>query len=189
MARKKFSTKGKFSLVELIRSNRSTVKAFLIFATSITVSFFILITHILDRYFIYPFTVSVAKTAGVALKLLGMKTSVYGTILRTPEASLNIGTGCNGIEAVVIFISAILAFPTGWKNKMWGLLWGFAGIFIINQSRVIGLFLINLHAPQYLDLAHTYIGQTYVIIAGLALWILWAERISHARQKVPAPAA
>jgi len=187
--KEKAKLKSRLSLTEFYQNNKPTLKAFLIFAFSIALFFFILISHTLDKYFVFPFTVLVAKTSAVILQITGFQTSVEGTYLRSPEASLNIGTGCNGIEAVVIFISAILAFPARLKSKLAGLVLGFIGIFVINQTRVVGLFLVNLYASQHLDLAHTYIGQTYVIISGLALWILWAEKVSHASQKISPPPA
>lgn len=189
VAAKKEKTRSKrgFHLRSLYQEHKATLRAFLVFVLCIALFFFILLSHVLDRYFVYPFTALVAQTSSVLLDLFGYQTSVAGTILKSPQASLNIGTGCNGLEAVVIFISAILAFPANLRIKTAGLLLGFVGIFIVNQTRVVGLFLVNLYAAQYLDLAHTYIGQTYVIISGVALWILWAEKVSYAGKKISAP--
>ncbi|OGC93866.1 MAG: exosortase H [candidate division Zixibacteria bacterium RBG_16_48_11] len=173
----------------LLQGNRPILRAFAIFTLSIAVFFIILMSHVLDKYFVYPFTVLVVKTTSVILDTVGYDTSVKGTVLKTPDASLNIGTGCNGLEAVIIFVSAILAFPANLKNKLVGLLLGFLGIYIINQTRVIGLFFVNSYASEHLELAHTYIGQTYVIISGVILWIVWAERFSRDGKKAVNPAA
>lgn len=167
------------------QNHRATFKALTIFVISIAFFFFILISHVLDRYLVYPFTSLVAQVSSLILNLAGFDTAVKGTFLTSTGASLNIGTGCNGLEAVIIFISAILAFPARWQNKLLGLFLGFIGIFIINQTRVIGLYLVSRYASQHLDLVHTYIGQTYVIISGVALWILWAERVSNVPKKTP----
>jgi exosortase H (IPTLxxWG-CTERM-specific) len=173
----------KYTSREFFQNHQTTFKALVIFVASIALFFFILISHALDRYLVYPFTSLVAQTSSLILNLAGYDTVVKGTFLTSTGASLNIGTGCNGLEAVIIFISAILAFPARLKSKLLGLLWGFLGIFIINQTRVIGLYLVSRYASQHLDLAHTYIGQTYVIISGVALWILWAERVSNVSKK------
>ncbi len=186
--KKKPNSKTNFSWEGFLKRNKPTLKAFSIFVISIAFFFFILISHALDRYLVYPFTSLVAHTASAILDVVGFGTTVSGTILKSPGTSLNIGTGCNGLEAVIIFVSAILAFPAGLKNKLIGLLLGFLGIFVINQTRVIGLYFVSLYSSQYLDLAHTYIGQTYVIISGVALWILWAERVTKLGKKTPSPA-
>ena len=178
-SRQKHITRGFF------QNHQATLRALVIFVASIAFFFFILISHALDRYLVYPFTSLVAQVSSLILNLAGYDTAVKGTFLTSTGASLNIGTGCNGLEAVIIFISAILAFPAKLKSKLLGLLLGFMGIFIVNQTRVIGLYLVSRYASQYLDLAHTYIGQTYVIISGVALWILWAEKVSDVRQKNP----
>jgi len=171
------------------RKNRATIQASVIFVLAITLFFGVLISHILDRYLVYPYTALVAHTSSAILDLVGYDTTVRGTILKSVGTSLNIGTGCNGLEALIIFVSAILAFPAKLNSKLAGLLLGFIGIFIINQTRVIGLYLVSRYASQHLDLAHTYIGQTYVIISGVALWILWAERVFRDGKKTLTPAA
>ena len=175
--RQKQTTRG------FLQNHQATFKALVIFVASIAFFFFILISHALDRYIVYPFTSLVAQVSSLILNVVGYDTTVEGTYITSTGTSLNIGTGCNGLEAVIIFISAILAFPAKLKSKLLGLLWGFIGIFIINQTRVIGLYLVSRYASQHLDLAHTYIGQTYVIISGVALWILWAERVSNVSKK------
>ena len=177
--------KQKYTSRGFFQNHQATFKALVIFVASITLFFFILISHALDRYLVYPFTSLVAQISSLVLNLVGYDTTVQGTFLTSPGASLNIGTGCNGLEAVIIFISAILAFPARLQSKLLGFLLGFLGIFIINQTRVIGLYLVSRYASQHLDLAHTYIGQTYVIISGVALWILWAEKVSNAGKKNP----
>ena len=77
---------------------------------------------------------------------------------------------------MALYFAAVLALPTLWSRRLLGIVIGIVGIFAINQVRVIGLFLIAIHRPQFLPQAHHYAGQTFVIVMGMALWFFWAEQ-------------
>ena len=49
----------------------------------------------------------------------------------------------------------------------------------VNLVRVISLFWIGSAFPQYLDVAHVLIWQMIVVV--IVLWLVWAERVGHAR--------
>ena len=61
--------------ISFFQRNKATLKAFLIFILTIAICFSILISHLLDRFFVYPFTVLVAKTSSVILNIFGYGTS------------------------------------------------------------------------------------------------------------------
>lgn len=114
-------------------------------------------------------TTWIFNLAGQTVAASGKTVSVNGT-------ALSIAIGCNGVEAMALYFSAILAYPTSWLQKLAGLGLGLVGIFIINQVRVVGLFLVAMYKPGILPEAHNYGGQTFVIVMGMALWFFWAER-------------
>ncbi len=58
---------------------------------------------------------------------------------------------------------------------------GIVGIFIVNQVRVAGLFLVAMFKPDMLPEAHNYAGQTFVIVMGMALLFFWAEKYAGLR--------
>jgi exosortase/archaeosortase family protein len=83
---------------------------------------------------------------------------------------------------MIIFASAVLAFPAPWRARGIGLLLGSAAIQAINLVRVVALYLTGAYAPSWFDDAHTVIWQTVVILCGVLLWVFWATRF------VPRPA-
>jgi hypothetical protein len=83
--KKKKKPQPQSSSAGFLQRNQATLRAFLIFVLSITVCFSILISHLLDRFFVYPFTVLVAKTSSVILNIFGYGTSVAGTFLKSAE--------------------------------------------------------------------------------------------------------
>ena len=70
---------------------------------------------------------------------------------------------------MALYFAAVFALPTGWRRRLLGVAIGIVGIFIINQVRVVGLFLVAMFKPDILPYAHHYAGQTFVIVMGMAL--------------------
>ena len=103
---------------------------------------------------------------------------MQGTVIRSPRFAVNIRNGCNGIEAMLIFLAAVLAFPASWKSRLAGLALGIVAIQIVNLVRVAALFLTGVYFPKIFDASHTVIWQTIVILFGVLLWVFWANRLA-----------
>jgi exosortase/archaeosortase family protein len=155
-------------------------KAVLIFFGALVFFFWVLNNDWAFRHLIAPYTGLVAFAAASIFKLFGQTALQAGTIVTVNGNPLSIATGCNGAEAMALYFSAVLAIPAGLKKKLFGLGLGLVGIFIINQVRVIGLFMVAMVKPEILPEAHNYAGQTFVIVMGMALWWFWAERFTGA---------
>jgi exosortase H (IPTLxxWG-CTERM-specific) len=152
---------------------------FLIFFILILGASFTLISWnpVNDRV-IEPFTGAIARAGGATLNLLGQETRMDGTIIRSSRFAVNIRNGCNGVEAMLIYFAAVLAFPATWKSRLLGVGLGFVAIQLVNLIRVVALFLTGVYLPELFDSSHTVIWQTLVILSGVLLWILWANRFA-----------
>ena len=126
-----------------------------------------------------PFTAAVAAWSGALLNLLGQGVTRDGTVLRSARFAVNIENGCNGIETLIIFISAVLAFPASPRAKSAGLLLGSIAIQLVNLVRVAALFLTGVYLPKLFDSSHTVIWQTVVVLCGVLLWLYWAQRFAR----------
>jgi exosortase H (IPTLxxWG-CTERM-specific) len=133
-----------------------------------------------------PFTGGVARASGVALRLVGEDVAREGTVLRSPTFAVNIRNGCNGVEAMVILLAAIVAYPASWKARGIGLALGTGVIQLVNLVRVVALFLTGAYLPRFFDSSHTLVWQTVVILVALLVWVYWAKRFVH---RAPAVAA
>src|SRR5436305_1539405 len=127
---------------------------------------------------IEPLTGGIARVSGAVLNVLGQKVTMTGTVIRSPRFAVNIRNGCNGVEAMLIFLAAVLAFPASWKSRLAGLGLGIAAIQVVNLIRVVVLFLTGVYFPKIFDTSHTVIWQTIVILFGVMLWIFWANRFA-----------
>jgi exosortase H (IPTLxxWG-CTERM-specific) len=156
---------------------RRQVLFLVVFAVLLAGGFALLSVNWVNDHAVEPFTAGVAAASGVALDLIGQGVSREGTVIRNERFAVNIENGCNGIETMLIFMAAVLAFPAPWKARLAGLGLGLVAIQAVNLVRVVALFLTGAYLPSLFDTSHTVIWQTLVILSGVLLWLLWASRL------------
>lgn len=140
-----------------------------------------------DRAFVVPFTALVAKTSGWLLDVIGQDVSMRGTQIISPRFAVDIKNGCNGLETVIVFASAVLAFPAAWRIKVLGLVGGIVAIQVINLVRVVALFLTGAYFPSFFDSSHTVVWQSIVVACGVLLFLIWASRWAAPRPQPAQP--
>ncbi len=163
------------------RAHKLEIQFLSIFILILGGGFTLISLNSVNEKVIEPFTAGVAKASGITLDLIGQDIDMSGTIIRSPRFAVNIKNGCNGVEAMIIFLAAVLAFPAPWKAKFWGLGLGIIAIQFVNLIRVVALFLTGAYMPKLFDSSHTVIWQTVVILSGVLLWIFWANRFATQR--------
>lgn len=123
-------------------------------------------------------------TAGwtsAALNLLGASTSVDGTIVASDSFAVDIVVECTALGPLVLFIGAVVAYPSAFKSKGMGVLLGIGVLTAVNIVRIVSLFWIGSAFPQYLSVAHLLVWQSAMILLAIVLWLFWAERVAHVR--------
>ncbi len=167
------------------RRYRQEIIFLVAFVLILALSFTALALTPVNNHVVEPFTALVARTSGAMLNVIGQHVSLDGTIIRNSRFAVNIRNGCNGVEAMLIFLAAVLAFPATWKSRGIGLVLGIVAIQLINLVRVVALFLTGSYAPSWFNSSHTVIWQTIVILASVLLWIFWASRFAVRRHEEP----
>jgi exosortase H (IPTLxxWG-CTERM-specific) len=123
---------------------------------------------------IVPFTAAIASVSGAILNAVGEHVAVSGTEIRAPGFAVNIENGCNGIETVLLFGAAVLAFPASARRRALGFAAGFLAIQALNFLRVVTLFWIGNHHPALFSSSHTVVWQSVVVLFGVLLFLAWA---------------
>src|ERR1043165_1812069 len=172
------------SVVSLSGRARVSMKParFLIrFAVILAVLYLPLTLQPVDARVIVPFSRAIAVASAAILNVFGQHVVVSGVVLTSGSDAVSIQNGCNGIEAVVFLIAAILAFPATWRQRAVGLVAAVATIQILNLVRVVTLFLINKYKPNLFELFHLAVWQTVIGGAAIALFYVWTTRV-HAQR-------
>jgi exosortase H (IPTLxxWG-CTERM-specific) len=151
-----------------------------LYAIILSVGFLVLALRPVNDHVVNPYTTFVAQEARVALNLFGEHATVRSQVLSSPRFSVAIYNGCNGLEAMLVFISGVLAFPAPWVRKLVGVLLGFVAIQAVNVVRVVSLFYVGVFWPSLFTASHVFVWQSLIIIFGVVLWIIWVRRYALA---------
>jgi exosortase H (IPTLxxWG-CTERM-specific) len=166
------------------RRNRRELTFLVLFVLLLGGSFTLISLNQVNDRIVEPFTAGIARVSGAALNLLGQDVQRQGTILRGIRGrrfAMNLRNGCNGVEAMLIFLAAVLAFPAPWRARLAGLAAGAVAIQALNLVRVVALYFTGAYFPAWFDASHTVVWQTVVILFSVLLWILWANRLAVPR--------
>ena len=112
---------------------------------------------------------------------MGGTAEANNAILRDPISgfSILIASGCSGLEAVILLVAGMVAFPASWPERIVGWAAGVFAILSLNLVRIISLFYLGQYSKAWFDWAHLYAWDVLIMIDGmiiLFLWIRWLSR-------------
>ena len=158
---------------------RSVISSFVIFFGAVAV-FIFLYSRLRATPSFDGFLRFTARVTAILLNLTGGGVVVKETLVSSPRFAFQIVDLCTAIMPMMIFTAAVLAFPSRIKDKGLGLLIGLAGIFVVNQLRLVSLFYIGSYVPGIFDTTHLLVWQSLMILASIGFWLLWAYKYVHA---------
>ena len=151
------------------------LRFFVLFMVLLVGLFGLRITDFMHDWVTEPFTGVLAKISAFLIQLFDDDVISHGIIIQSQSNgfAVAIAPGCDGIEAVIILVSAIMAFPSPWKHKLIGIGIGFLAIQALNLVRIISLFYMGQWDRNWFDWFHLYLWQALIIIDALAVWLIW----------------
>jgi exosortase H (IPTLxxWG-CTERM-specific) len=114
----------------------------------------------------------VAATAKL-LGIMSIPCTYQGSIIQLPSISLDVKFGCNGLEAVMIYSVAVIAFPTTWRKRLIGIGAGFVVIQMVNILRIAALGYFGVNFRTFFDYFHIYVAQGMMIAVSLGVFFLY----------------
>jgi exosortase/archaeosortase family protein len=116
-----------------------------------------------------------ANISGFILNLMGQGITPTAEKLISLNFSISIARGCDALEAMALFASALLTFPARWKHKLVGLFAGLALLYILNVIRIVSLYLTGRYYPKAFEFMHVEFWQAIFIIFAIGIWIFWIK--------------
>jgi archaeosortase B (VPXXXP-CTERM-specific) len=101
------------------------------------------------------------------------RTSLANTTVHFGAFGVEIIAECTGLFEIVIYAACVLAFPTSWRNRGLGLLFGIPTIYAFNILRIICLLVVGRYAHSSFDFFHLYFWQGTLILMITSVWMLW----------------
>jgi len=149
---------------------------FVVLFLVILVSLFLLeIYEPVRQAVVLPFTGLLATVSSWIVQLFDANVHAYGDIIQDTKtmAAIQIAPGCNGVEAMIILLAAIVAFPSSIWYKIKGLFFGFLAIQSLNLVRIISLFYLLQWNQTWFEWFHLYLWQALIILDALIVWLVW----------------
>jgi exosortase H (IPTLxxWG-CTERM-specific) len=155
------------------------VRFFILFLVVQALLFGAELTPWAQRYFVVPWTNELASISAAVVTLADPNVAATGRVLRNTQNgfAVSIEAGCNGVEATIVLLAAVLAFPAPWKNKLTGLLAGVVAVQGLNIVRVISLFYLGQWDFKVFEWAHLYLWQALIMLDVLVVWLIWVRTL------------
>jgi archaeosortase B (VPXXXP-CTERM-specific) len=118
----------------------------------------------------------VKATAAIEYALLAPFTdqvSLTNTYVQFGPFGVEIIGECTGLFEMAIYAACVLAFPTSWRNRSLGLLFGIPAIYAFNILRIACLIVVGRYANSSFDFFHLYFWQGTLIVMITSVWMLW----------------
>ena len=88
-----------------------------------------------------------------------------------------------------MLVAAMLAFPSSWAMKFWGIGLGFIAVQAVNLLRIVSLFFIGQWNFKVFEFAHLYMWQALIMLDVLVVWLLWMRFVAKRDSRPPPPSA
>ena len=139
-----------------------------------------------QRYFVEPWTYALAQISTAIVTFFDPNVVAVGKVMRSTVNgfAVSIEAGCNGVEATIVLVAAILAFPAPWRHKLMGLFAGIVAVQGLNILRVISLFYLGQWDFKVFEWAHLYVWQALIMLDVLIVWVIWV-RIAGRHESLP----
>jgi len=147
----------------------------LVFMVCLIVLFTLELLQPVQTHVILPFTTAIAHLSAFIMHAFDRGVIAHNNdiVSALNGGGIRIVAGCNGVEAVLILVSAILAFPAPWKHKLVGIGIGFVAIQSLNLIRIISLYYLHQWNQVWFNWFHLYLWQALIILDALIFWLLW----------------
>ena len=126
---------------------------------------------------IQPFTVLLANVSTAVIVPFDNTVIAQGRILRdaTTGFAVSIEAGCNGVEATIVLVAGIVAFPASLRHKMIAILVGFLFVQALNVVRIISLFYLGQWNYTVFEWFHLYLWPVLIMLDVLVVFAIYLQ--------------
>ena len=134
---------------------------------------------------IQPFTGLLAALSTALILPFDDTVIAQGRILRdaTTGFAVSIEAGCNGVEAAIVLIAGVLAFPASIRNKLVAILAGFFFVQTLNIVRIISLFYLGQWNYTVFEWFHLYLWPVLIMLDVLIVFAIYLQWLGKQHEK------
>jgi archaeosortase B (VPXXXP-CTERM-specific) len=127
-----------------------------------------------------------AEIVGFLIGVFSSDVTVGGKYISFGSFPVKIIEECTGIYEVLIFMAAVIAFPTSIRKKLIGLSFGIPVMYLFNVMRIIALIVVGRYWYSTFEFMHLYFWQVTLILMITSVWAFWIIKVVKSEEAVPA---
>ncbi len=127
----------------------------------------------------YFYTGSVVWLSTHLISLFGIDVTASGPFLHLNSAIMEVKFGCNGLEAILLYCAAVLAFPAPWKKRLLGVVVGSTLLQIFNLFRIALLAWVLEYQRDIFEVMHEYITQSIMIAIAFVVFLFYLQYVQR----------
>jgi exosortase H (IPTLxxWG-CTERM-specific) len=133
-----------------------------------------------QQLIIIPFTGMLTSISAGILLPFDDSVIAYGKVLQFVDSgfAVSVEAGCNGVEATIVLIAAIMAFPGGWRARFTAIGLGFLAVQVMNILRIISLFYLGNWNLELFSWVHLYLWPALIMLDVLIVFIVYLRFLS-----------
>lgn len=134
-----------------------------------------------QQHLIQPFTASLATISAALIMPFDAEVMATGRIIRHTgnHFAVSIEAGCNGVEAAIVLIAAVLAFPARWGQKLAAIGIGFLAIQVMNILRIVSLFYLGQWNMDVFSWTHLYLWPVLIMLDVLIVFLFYLRVVNR----------
>ena len=158
----------------------------IIFLALLAVLFTVEMLEPVQQHVVQPFTASLADISAALIMPFDDQVTTSGRVLRHTGNyfAVSIEAGCNGVEAAIVLIAAVIAFPARWLQKLAAIAIGFLAIQVMNILRIVSLFYLGMWNTEVFTWTHLYLWPVLIMLDVLVVFLLYLRVVN--REAMPA---
>ena len=138
-----------------------------------------------QEHVIIPFTSLLATISAAIIAPFDDTVIAYGKILQFRDTgfAVSIEAGCNGVEAAIVLIAAVVAYPASWKARILAITLGFLTIQALNIVRIITLFYLGDWDLDIFSWVHLYLWPALIMLDVLVVFIFYLRYLGRSGEE------
>ena len=156
---------------------RAMPRFLIVFVALLALSFGLELTPWAQAWVVTPWTDAVARVSGALMRVFDESITTSGNVIGSTASAfaVSIEAGCNGVEATLVLVAAMLAFPAPWPHRLRGIAVGVVAVQALNILRVVSLFYLGRWNNDAFEWAHLYVWQALIMLDVLIVWVIWVR--------------
>ena len=141
-----------------------------------------------QEHLIAPFTGILTSISAAIVLPFDSSVVSYGKVLQFQDSgfAVSIEAGCNGVEATIVLIAAVIAFPAGWQARLLAVGLGFLAVQAMNILRIISLFYLGNWNMTFFSWVHLYLWPALIMLDVLIVFIVYLRYLAGKAQEAEA---